>query len=748
MQVQPRRRSKLPLILGMLAAFVLAVALTLVVLRKPWQASDSTSTDIAASEQSDKDDAEAKTEDDTADEGAATAAAADIRRPLFLAGLSSKGDVDVNPSVPTWDYASDLSNVDVPHEAYISDEAKEVLGRNGFVIDTNKSSSFEFFDVYENNRYNAIANFVTVDSMMHTYHLYFQHLLKGVEKDELSSRLLSLSQGMLAKSQEQQASLAGTEWEEAAKRNVAFFAVGASLLDESTSVPADVSSVVSAELGQISAASGVQESSITGDPIDYTQYIPRGYYAEDPTLEAYFRAMMWYGQAHFKQDDESLDRSAALMTMALTGDELDQWQRIYNVTSFFVGASDDNGYYEYQPALEEAYGADATADTLKSKADSWTSYHKLTGDLPAPQISSLPSLGGADAQKGFRFMGQRFVFDSQVFSQLCFDNVKASPSGEKRTLPDALDVPAALGSDAALGILESRGATSFDGYSDNMSALRKRLSATSASFWDASLYNQWLNTLNPLLTPKGEGYPAFMQTDAWTRKNLQSYLGSYTELKHDTVLYSKQMLAEGDGPVTPDRDDRGYVEPEPQVFTRLSNLSEATADGLEEMGILDASERSDLDKLSEIAERLSTIAKKELEGETPTTEEFELIRSIGVDLEHFWHEVFKDQSEREYFRSMEYPSPIIADVASDTGSTLELATGKPCPMFVVVEVDGVLKVASGPVFVFYQFTQPSSQRMTDDEWREALRNVYQTGLDERTTPQDWTSDFQIVKKTN
>ncbi len=46
---------------------------------------------------------------------------------------------------------------------------------------------------------------------------------------------------------------------------------------------------------------------------------------------------------------------------------------------------------------------------------------------------------------------------------------------------------------------------------------------------------------------KGGAYPPFMQTQAWTRKDLQTSLGSWTELKHDTILYAKQVMAEMGG---------------------------------------------------------------------------------------------------------------------------------------------------------------------------------------------------------
>ena len=60
-----------------------------------------------------------------------------------------------------------------------------------------------------------------------------------------------------------------------------------------------------------------------------------------------------------------------------------------------------------------------------------------------------------------------------------------------------------------------------------------------------------------------------MQTEAWAKRSLASFLGSWAELKHDTALYAKQVYGEmGGGPIDAE-DDRGYVEAEPAVFGKL-----------------------------------------------------------------------------------------------------------------------------------------------------------------------------------
>ena len=95
---------------------------------------------------------------------------------------------------------------------------------------------------------------------------------------------------------------------------------------------------------------------VTEDLLDYSQFKPRGYYEGDETLETYFRAMMWYGQINFTQKKEDMNRTALLITLALHDTASDSWEKLYTVTSFFAGVSDDLGYYEYLPAIEAAYG--------------------------------------------------------------------------------------------------------------------------------------------------------------------------------------------------------------------------------------------------------------------------------------------------------------------------------------------------------------------------------------------------------
>lgn len=640
------------------------------------------------------------------------------QRPRLISTTADSSE-NISPAADSYILEKDLSNVDNLWQFYLDDKMTELLAKNGFVV--REEAGREFFDLYERNRYNMIPNFVTVDSLMHTYHVYFAYLLKNIEKEYLADQVRQLGIKMLEDSKEQYVQLKGSEWESAAVRNVAFFTVGAKLLDDTVKIEDYVSDIVESELSRIETAQGIMISAITDDEEDYSQYKPRGYYEGDSDLEAYFKAMMWYGRMHFKQETEDLDRSALLITKALDSDSeaYELWQSVYSVTSFFAGASDDNGVCEYAPLIRAAYGENAKVTDLIGNGDAFLDYRTNTAALPVPQINSIPIEDGEEnVIPGFRFMGQRFSIDAMVMQKLIYSNVQSNSAGEKRMLPDVLDVPAALGSDVSLNLLKENGVEDYPGYMENMEKLRGGINEADDSLWNASLYASWIHTLRPLLEKKGEGYPIFMQNEEWAKKNLECFAGSYTELKHDTVLYSKQVMAEMGGGMEEEPDDRGYVEPEPVVYERFASLAEQTAQGLKKYQMLSDADEDNLVKLEELALRLQTISNKELQNETLTDEEYDLIRTYGGNIEHFWYDAMRANADSDTIFSEEYPAALVVDIATDpNGSVLEAATGDPSQIIVAVQVDGKIKLASGSVYTFYQFEQPLNDRLTDTQWR-------------------------------
>lgn len=673
--------------------------------------------------------------------------------PAAAASFAAYAEIPTNvkPAIKPYQVEHDMGNITNKDMFELSPAARNLLIKNGFVVVPNQYGK-EFFSLYERNRYEPLPLFITTDSVLHNYHLFFNHLLRVVETEKLAIELRELNEKMLDQSITQYQAVRDTDWENAAKRNIGFFAVAGRLMDPDIPVPTLVWDMVEKELDLIDNHHGVAVSPLMNigggdDPAnalqeDYSQYIPRGHYERTKQLQDYFKSMMWYGRQTFRLKSEDETRSAVLITQALDqGKNRAGWDKIYSTTSFFVGKSDDLTYLQYKELIDEVYGAGASLQEIVSNAGKWPVFLAAADRLAPPVLNSLPVLDetmqadGENEIKGFRFMGQRFTIDAAVFQQLVYGQVKENSQGQRRMLPRGLDIPAAMGSAEAYAILDSMGETAYRGYPENMGKMKAQIAGLNQETWTQNLYWSWLYTLMPLVQEKPEGYPSFMRNAAWVRKELNTYLGSWAELKHDTILYAKQVYAEagGGGEII---DDRGYVEPNPVLYGRLAGLVGMTKEGLQTRELLNERDQESLDRLEQLILALKTISEKELTNTPLTDEEYDLIRSYGGQLEHFWLEALRDEGIDHRSAIYDRPAAVVADVANDPGgNVLEEATGNVFDIYAVVPVDGKLRIALGGVYSYYEFPWPAVDRLTDSKWHKMLN-------DGQTPPlPQWTGTF-------
>lgn len=648
---------------------------------------------------------------------------------------------DVTPRVKPYSVDADLGNVEIAEQYQLSPEARALLAKNAFVVTPGDYK--EFFHLYEQLSYEHLPAFITTDSVLHIYHLLFDKILRDTERESLSSAAVSLTTAMLEASLSQYDAAKGSALESAAKRNVAFFAVAASLLKAPVAMPSIVKDKVQAELKLIEAHAGPAESPIFGYQEDYSQYTVRGHYTKSETLTNYFKAMMWYGRMAFLlkgpagQPEVGRDqtRSALLVVSALRtakgGAALATWEKVYQPTAFFVGVSDDLTVQEYGQLAETVFGGVDRIEALADEAK-LDLFIDQAFDLRPPQINSMVLTGAEDRDEatiGMRFMGQRFVLDAAIFQRLIEREVPG------RMLPRALDVFAGMGSEQAYSILKNEGENKYPKYDEQMAKVRNAIRPLGLETWTQNLYWSWLYTLQALLQEKGEGYPTFMRSEAWARKDLNTGLGSWTELKHDTILYAKQSYAErGDGAA---QIPHGYVEPNPELYGRLAALTQMTLDGLQGRGLLPDTDAGLLIDLLQVLERLKQIAERELAGEDLTKEDDRWIEEFGAKLERLTMAAADPVDPtappgRSYIESLD--AAVVADVSTAPGKVLEVGVGRVFPIYVVVPVDGRLQVNKGGVFSHYEFVQPQSDRLTDEAWRAQL---------ERQAPPlpKWTESF-------
>jgi hypothetical protein len=400
---------------------------------------------------------------------------------------------------------------------------------------------------------------------------------------------------------------------------------------------------------------------------------------------------------------------------------VDVWARVYDPTVFIVGKSDDLGFHEYGVLWDVVYGPYAPPVSIADESQ-LAAFVDAARELPPPQINSMWVYVWEDEElvtQGFRFMGQRFVLDAYVFEQLVWREVGTQQN--PRWLPKGLDVMAAMGSEEAYALLDDMGETTYARYPEQMAKVQGEIAALQLDSWTQNLYWTWLYSFHPLLEAKGAQYPAFMRTQAWSHKELQTALGSWTELKHDTILYAKQVMAEMGGAGPPELP-RGWVEPNPEVYARLLALTDMTREGLESRGLLTENTQANLQRLTDLLAFLLRVSQRELAGEPLTEREYSRMHYYGGELEAMTLAAADQEGEGQPFFEQEEQAALIADVATDpNGEVLEEAIGRVFEIFVAVpDGQGGQHLAKGGIFSYYEFSWPMSDRLTDEAWREML----------------------------
>src|SRR4029077_16922259 len=109
-------------------------------------------------------------------------------------------------------------------------------------------------------------------------------------------------------------------------------------------------------------------------------------------------------------------------------------------------------------------------------------------------------------------------------------------------------------------------------YAPALGAMRLLVDDHGDAYWGGNLYNLLLAALRSLSPAQGRGVgPVEVAgTEAWGRRLLQTQLGSWAELRHDTILYVKQSYTSGVSCAFPD----ALVEPNPDFFARIGALAQ------------------------------------------------------------------------------------------------------------------------------------------------------------------------------
>jgi hypothetical protein len=478
---------------------------------------------------------------------------------------------------------------------------------------------------------------------------------------------------------------------------------------------------------------------------DYSQYKVRGHYTKNGILEAYFRTLMWFGRINFNLggDNESARESASRLAPAAlfitditeNSPELKQlWESLFDPITELIGASDDISFYELVPLWNKIKGAGFTqwySDPEKVKAFISSEYKNLR-----PPVISGNSLfwgsfdGGPELENrfppvGWRLFGQRYTLDNEIHHNA------SSPRVFGRTMVQGLDIFKVFGSKTADRLLKESDYPKWPNLEKVLNGMQQSLENVKDDFWLSTYYTNILYQIKTqALFENGAGF-YFTEKPGWNLKAMNSAHGTWAELRHDTILYVKQSYAEMSGGrmdptfrTKPLPAPVHYIEPNIPFWI-------ASAIGIQKMyTILDKYHYLDK-KTGEVLtgmHRCFVIAAEisRLEAENQAVSRTDLT----------WISNFADElaalvlvNEGNTFGYMDNSDnlrmALIADVFTDgdTGAALETAVGIPYRFYIPLnDKQGGKRIAIGYGFSYYEFTQPISSRLNNDEWKAIVYN--------------------------
>ena len=608
---------------------------------------------------------------------------------------------------------------------------EDALGRNSFAIVPGKKE--QLFHVYEKNDYANFPSFVTTDLYLQLFHLYFDCMVRNIEENGMSTAIERLCHVMYERSE---------------GYNRAFFAIAEALITGQAPRPVDdaYSQQVLDEIRHVNESEDDYSEFLDYRNVKYAYSLfrPRGHYTRTEALGRYFRAMMWLQNVPFGTDKPEQLRNALLMAdeIGKNSEARALYNQVFEPITFLFGQPDNLTILQ---VYDEIQRQGLPIEKLLKKKKAMEKIRKRLDDLGSQQTHIRPKFENTSHTK-INLMPQRYMPDGEVLNEMI--DSEAFPT--RRAVPSGLDVFAAMGVGVAEQILtgELKVQEAWPDFSQNIAKMKARMKEID---WQETAATQWMSTLQTMLDTDISRFntsneaemklPDFMMTSQWAKKNLNTALASWAELKHDAILYAKQpMGAECGAGGPPDPVLKGYVEPNLGFWVRAGALNTALEEFLNRYNLKTEKITSASESISDLAEFLLRVAREELQGgDGLCDEDYAQIEIIGSIVENISLDLIREPDQYlDGWNNVEGADRSIACVAdvytanaynNPDKSILYEATGPAYEIYVTVNIGKDRYLTRGAVFSYREFLRPLGiQRLTDEEWQENLKHHPNEGI--------------------
>jgi hypothetical protein len=663
---------------------------------------------------------------------------------------------------------------------------------NGYVV-SQRLGSPSFADAFYKVFTDDLPVYITTDALLHAWHRSYVAILNEIEDTFLIERLQTILSNTLTHVDALNTEAQSTPLALGVKDADYFLAVATSLITGTTNYGRlNPPELIDSTLAAISTLKPTVLPIFGGQrKVDFSQFKVRGQYEKTVALQRYFRAMMWCALLDFQfsgSDDplgfRQFSGAVAIDVLIERSGQRENWLQFDEVIRGFVGVPDCLNLAQLHDLISAANLA-APYDQLENV------YKRLwTGDLGVQHIRSGYLYSPLTPEKmklprSFAMMPQRFTPDSWAFSKVVFDDViwdyDGIPKFEdkvQRRIPSALDVAfgvfgnSQIVPEIAARIADHNGLQFRDGlpYQHNLVAVRNVIDDHQPSYWTNNIYTAWIAALRALSGPTTTpAYPQAMQTRAYAHSTLNTQLASWTQLRHDTILYVKQSSTGGILCGYPD----AYVEPRPAFWQALIQLAERardvislmptngwTTDGRNTQEGLRSRRMALCDRFVAAVTMLKTISEKELADTDLSQAEIdflgdtiEIVRAYNGGSKTYsgWYNTLFYRAPTGYEPEINEGAgqwdPVVTDVHTDVpapivgdpGAILHEAVGNIHMAFIAIDCAGdhPPRMFAGPVLSHYEFETEATTRKTDTEWKAELK------AGNLPPPPSWTKSFLV-----
>jgi hypothetical protein len=416
-----------------------------------------------------------------------------------------------------------------------------------------------------------------------------------------------------------------------------------------------------------------------GKKVDYGGFLPRGPYAANKTLSAYFRAFKLINALELRPEEQKALAADAAFVAAVR-----RWTDVQR--PFLPGTR--------RPTLFDV-GAQRAGVTDACVPE------RVRGQPP-----SMFPLG--------------WSVDSEVLEGTINRSVPpACGAVPNRGLPTGLDLLAGFGSAKAVAL----SADEYKRYPTLAAAHTIGQKKAAVLRNAATFVDTFLHAIQTVASDSRK--LEAVSPDLWQRRLLQSSLGAWVGLRHTLVLVQEEGGAECDNSHEVFEEMSlepagGAVDPMPEAWKDVATLLDrlaAHAAGHKVARHL----RDRLHEAAGVARKFGGMAERQIRGVPLKADEYRLIEEFGRTVEHPYLLFKSALAHASEEGSIIIPDPMMKIVDIQRGPQGEywhVATGRPLSAIVMLGDRGVLLPAAGAVYSYYEVTAPAP--VNDEMWRARL----------------------------